>query len=55
MKPLQQMPQWLAGLVFAVVGMLVVRYAEISTSPTLTGLLMLIGIILGFALLTKLK
>lgn len=49
------MPEWMAGLIFAVVGMIVVKYAEISTSPTLTGLLMLIGIVLGFALLTKLK
>ena len=49
------MPDWLAGLLFALLGLIVVKYAEITTYPALSGILMIVGIILGFALLTKLK
>lgn len=55
MKLLRQMPDWMAGLFFALVGLLVVRYAEITADPTLCGVLMLVGIVFGFLLLTKLK
>lgn len=51
---LRNMPSWLAGLLFALLGLLLVHFAEITPYASMSGLLMIGGIIAGFFLLTKL-
>lgn len=51
---LKEMPGWLAALLFALLAIFLVHFAEITPYASMSGLLMIGGIIAGFFLLTKL-
>ncbi|HNW91717.1 MAG TPA: hypothetical protein PKM88_02280 [bacterium] len=53
MRYLRQMPGWLAGVVFAMLAILLIQLADITSYPTLSGVIMMGLIVAAIALMSK--